>query len=144
MPRGRDGGSEKRKSGEWRVANEQNLIPLNERSKEEAKKIQQMGGQARGAARKRKRSMRDAAEYYLSLPVMDKKAISRFEKDGIETDDIDNQMAIIVGLARTAMRGDSKSAKLLMEMLGENPKEEPNGNQEQQHCALIDAIKNMK
>lgn len=126
------------------MANEQNLIPLNQRSKEDAKKIQQMGGQARGAARKRKRSMRDAAEYYLSLPVMDKKAISRFEKDGIETDDIDNQMAIIVGLARTAMRGDSKSAKLLMEMLGENPKEEPNGNQEQQHCALIDAIKNMK
>lgn len=126
------------------MANEQNLIPLNQRSKEDAKKIQQMGGQARGAAHKRKRSMRDAAEYYLSLPVMDKKAISRFEKDGIETDDIDNQMAIIVGLARTAMRGDSKSAKLLMEMLGENPKEEPNGNQEQQHCALIDAIKNMK
>lgn len=126
------------------MANEQNLIPLNQRSKEDAKKIQQMGGQARGAARKRKRSMRDAAEYYLSLPVMDKKAISRFEKDGIETDDIDNQMAIIVGLARTAMRGDSKSAKLLMEMLGENPKEEPNGNQEQQHCALIEAIKNMK
>lgn len=126
------------------MANEQNLIPLNQRSKEDAKKIQQMGGQARGAARKRKRSMRDAAEYYLSLPVMDKKAISRFEKDGIETDDIDNQMAIIVGLARSAMRGDSKAAKLLMEMLGENPKEEPNGNQEQQHCALIDAIKNMK
>ena len=126
------------------MANEQNLIPMNQRSKEDAKKIQQMGGQARGAAHKRKRSMRDAAEYYLSLPVMDKKAISRFEKDGIETDDIDNQMAIIVGLARTAMRGDSKAAKLLMEMLGENPKEEPNGNQEQQHCALIDAIKNMK
>lgn len=144
MPRGREGGSETRKCGEWRVANEQNLIPLNQRSKEDARKIQQMGGQARGAARKRKRSMRDAAEYYLSLPVMDKKAISRFEKDGIETDDIDNQMAIIVGLARTAMRGDSKAAKLLMEMLGENPKEEPNGNQEQQHCALIDAIKNMK
>ena len=126
------------------MANEQNLIPLNQRSKEDAKKIQQMGGQARGAARKRKRSMREAAEYYLSLPVMDKKAISRFEKDGIDADDIDNQMAIIVGLARSAMRGDSKSAKLLMEMLGENPKEEPNGNQEQQHCALIDAIKNMK
>ena len=59
------------------MANEQNLIPLNQRSKENAKKIQQMGGQARGAARKRKRSMREAAEYYLSLPVMDKKAISR-------------------------------------------------------------------
>lgn len=127
------------------MANEKNLIPFtSEQSHEEAKKNGSKGGIASGVARRRKRSMRDAAEYYLSLPVMDKKAISRFEKDGIETDDIDNQMAIIVGLARTAMRGDSKAAKLLMEMLGENPKEEPNGNQEQQHCALIDAIKNMK
>lgn len=126
------------------MANEQNLVPNSERSPSELKKMCSNGGKASGAARRRKRSMREAAEYYLSLPVVDKKAISKFEKDGIETDDIDNQMAIIVGLARTAMRGDSKSAKLLMEMLGENPKEEPNDNQMQQHCALIDAIKNMK
>lgn len=126
------------------MANEKNLIPFGERSESEERAMRSKGGVNSGATRRRKRSMRDAAEYYLSLPVMDKKAISRFEKDGIETDDIDNQMAIIVGLARTAMRGDSKAAKLLMEMLGENPKEEPNNNQEQQHCALIDAIKNMK
>lgn len=122
------------------MANEQNLTGQHKLTAEEAAK----GGRNSAATRRRKRSMREAAEYYLSLPVMDKKAISRFEKDGIETDDIDNQMAIIVGLARTAMRGDSRSAKLLMEMLGENPKEEPSGNQEQQHCALIEAIKNMK
>ena len=123
------------------MANEKNLIPGGHKLTAEE---QSNGGKASGVARRRKRSMRDAAEYYLSLPVMDKKAISRFEKDGIETDDIDNQMAIIVGLARSAMRGDSKAAKLIMEMLGENPKEDTNENQEQQHCALIDAIKNMK
>ena len=122
------------------MANERNLTGQHKLTAEEAAK----GGRNSAVTRRRKRSMREAAEYYLSLPVMDKKAISQFEKDGIETDDIDNQMAIIVGLARTAMRGDSKSAKLLMEMLGENPKEEPNDNQTQQHCALIDAIKNMK
>ena len=144
MPRGRDGGSEKRKSGEWRVANEQNLIPLNERSKEEAKKIQQMGGQARVAARRRKRSMKEAAEYYLSLAVTDTKVINKLQKDGVDPDDIDNQMAIIVGLARTAMKGDARSAKLLVEMLGESPKDEPNNNQIQQHNALVDAIKNTK
>ena len=126
------------------MANEKNLIPNSERSPSELRQMCSNGGKASGVARRRKRSMREAAEYYLSLPVMDKKAISKFEKDGIEADDIDNQMAIIVGLARTAMRGDSKSAKLLMEMLGENPKGEPNDNQMQQHCALIDAIKNMK
>ena len=144
MPRGREGGSEKRKGGERRLANEQNLIPLNERSKEDAKKIQQMGGQARGADRRRKRSMREAAEYYLSLSVTDTKVINKLQKDGVEPDDIDNQMAIVVGLARAAMKGDSRSAKLLVEILGENPKEEPNTNQVEQHNALIDAIKNTR
>jgi hydroxypyruvate isomerase len=144
LPRGWDGGSEKRKGGEWLVANEQNLIPLNERSKEDAKKIQQMGGLARGAARRRKRSMKDAAEYYLSLQVTDQKVINKMRKDGVEPDDIDNQMAIVVGLARAAMKGDSRSAKLLVEILGENPKEEPNTHQVEQHNALIDAIKNTR
>lgn len=126
------------------MANEQNLIPLNERSKEDAKKIQQMGGLARGAARRRKRSMKDAAEYYLSLQVTDQKVINKMRKDGVEPDDIDNQMAIVVGLARAAMKGDSRSAKLLVEILGENPKEESNTNQVEQHNALIDAIKNTR
>ena len=145
MPRGWDGGSEKRKCGEQRVANEQNLIPFtSDQDREEAKKNGRNGGKASGAARRRKRSMREAAEYYLSLPVMDQKAINRFEKDGIEVGDIDNQMAVIVGLTKSAMKGDSRAAKLIMEMLGENPKEEPNDQQIQQHNALIEAIRNMK
>lgn len=126
------------------MANEQNLIPFGERSESEERAMRSKGGVNSGATRRRKRSMREAAEYYLSLPVKDQKVINRFEKDGIETDDIDNQMAVIVGLAKSAMKGDSRSAKLIMEMLGENPKEEPNDQQIQQHNALIDAIKNMK
>lgn len=88
--------------------------------------------------------MRDAAEYYLSLAVTDTKVINKLQKDGVDPDDIDNQMAIIVGLARTAMKGDARSAKLLIEMLGENPKDEPNNDQIQQHNALVDAIKNTR
>lgn len=126
------------------MANEQNLIPFGERSESEERAMRSKGGVNSGATRRRKRSMREAAEYYLSLPVKDQKVINRFEKDGIETDDIDNQMAVIVGLAKSAMKGDSRAAKLIMEMLGENPKEEPNDQQIQQHNALIDAIKNMK
>lgn len=126
------------------MANEQNLIPNSDRSPSELRQMCSNGGKASGAARRRKRSMREAAEYYLSLPVKDQKVINRFEKDGIEADDIDNQMAVIVGLTKSAMKGDSKAAKLIMEMLGENPKEEPNDQQVQQHNALVEAIKNMK
>lgn len=126
------------------MSNEQNLVSIGDRTTEEQRAITSAGGKASGVARRRKRSMREAAEYYLSLPVMDQKAINRFEKDGIEAGDIDNQMAVIVGLTKSAMKGDSRAAKLIMEMLGENPKEEPNDQQIQQHNALIEAIKNMK
>lgn len=126
------------------MSNEQNLVSIGDRTTEEQRAITSAGGKASGVTRRRKRSMREAAEYYLSLPVMDQKAINRFEKDGIEVGDIDNQMAVIVGLTKSAMKGDSRAAKLIMEMLGENPKEEPNDQQIQQHNALIEAIKNMK
>ena len=140
MPRGKDGCSEKRKSGEWRVANEQNLTGQHKLTAEEAAR----GGRNSAVTRRRKRSMKEAAEYYLSLAVTDTKVINKLQKDGVDPDDIDNQMAIIVGLARTAMKGDARSAKLLVEMLGESPKDEPNNNQIQQHNALVDAIKNTK
>lgn len=126
------------------MSNEQNLVSIGDRTTEEQRAITSAGGKASGVTRRRKRSMREAAEYYLSLPVMDQKAINRFEKDGIEVGDIDNQMAVIVGLTKSAMKGDSRAAKLIMEMLGENPKEEPNDQQIQQHNALVEAIKNMK
>lgn len=126
------------------MSNEQNLVSIGDRTTEEQRAITSAGGKASGVTRRRKRSMREAAEYYLSLPVMDQKAINRFEGDGIEVGDIDNQMAVIVGLTKSAMKGDSRAAKLIMEMLGENPKEEPNDQQIQQHNALIEAIKNMK
>ena len=126
------------------MANEQNLIPFGERSESEERAMRSKGGVNSGATRRRKRSMREAAEYYLSLSVTDTKVINKLQKDGVDPDDIDNQMAIVVGLARAAMKGDARSAKLLIEMLGENPKEEPNTDQVEQHNALIDAIKNTR
>ena len=50
------------------MANEENLIPFNERTESEQRQIAQKGGIASGAARRRKRSMKEAADYYLSLP----------------------------------------------------------------------------
>ena len=55
------------------VSNEKNLIPFNERTESEQREIAQKGGIASGAARRRKRSMRQAADYYLSLPETDRR-----------------------------------------------------------------------
>lgn len=109
------------------MANEQNLIPLTERGKEDAKRIRQMGQAASVASRRRKRSLREAADLYLSLPPADKRRWNKLARKGLEPDEIDNQMAIIVGLTERAINGDARAAKVIVDLLGDTPAEEDNG-----------------
>ena len=76
-----------------------NLVPMDQRSKEEARMLGEKGGIASGAARRRKRSRREAADLYLSLPPTDKRRWNKLAKKGLAPDEIDNQMAMVVGLA---------------------------------------------
>ena len=102
------------------MANEKNLIPLTERGKEDAKRIRQMGQAAQTASRRRKRSLKEAADLYLSLPVSDRKMWNKISRRGVDPDDIDNQMAMIIGLTMAATAGDAKAAKVIVDLLGED------------------------
>ena len=106
------------------MANEQNLIPFNERTESEQREIQSAGGKASGAARRRRKSLREAADYYLSLPVANTKRWNSLSKEGIDPEDVDNQMAIIVGLSKAAALGDAKAARVLFDVLGEDGKDD--------------------
>lgn len=105
------------------MANEKNLIPFDERTESEQREIASAGGRASGAARRRKRSLKEAADLFLSLPVSDKRRWNKLSRAGVDPEDIDNQMAVIAGLTLNAMNGDSKAAKVLFELLGEDAKE---------------------
>lgn len=102
------------------MANEKNLIPMDQRSQSEARELGRKGGQASGAARRRKKSLKEAADLYLSLPVRDRHVWNKLARDGVEPDDVDNQMAVVSGLTMRAIEGDSKAAKVLFDLLGEN------------------------
>ena len=106
------------------VSNEKNLIPFNERTESEQREIAQKGGIASGAARRRKRSMREAADYYLSLPETDRRRVNAMLRDSIEPEDIDNQMSVVMGIATAAKQGDSRAANVLLKMLGEETVQE--------------------
>lgn len=106
------------------MANEQNIIPNSERTPEERKAIARAGGIASGAARRRKRSLKQAADLYLSLPVTDRRVWNKIARDGVEPEDIDNQMAMIVGLTEAAVQGDARCAKVLVDLLGDSAGEE--------------------
>ena len=106
------------------MPNERNLIPMEQRSPEEAREMGRKGGRASGEARRRKKSLREAAELYLSLPVSDKRAWNKLAKDGVAPEDADNQMAIIAGLSIKAAKGDAKAAKVLFDLIGDHSREE--------------------
>ena len=102
------------------MPNEKNLIPFDQRTEEEQRDIRSAGGKASGVSRRRKRSLKEAADLYLSLPVSDRRVWNKIARRGVDPDDIDNQMAMIIGLTVAATAGDAKAAKVIVDLLGED------------------------
>ena len=110
---------------------QEDLIPMNERTKEEQKKIATKGGIASGIARRRKRNMKDAIDMLLSNPCdlksKDGKSIKLLAKQlGIKEEDVDNQMAMIISMFKVSMSGGKNSvsaATFLRDTVGEKPVE---------------------
>ena len=94
------------------MANEQNLVHFtSEQSREEAVKNGSKGGIKSGEVRRQRKAMKEQMDMLLSLPFNLKdnngNDISEMLTTlGIEKEDIDNQMAMIISLWKTAM-GDS-------------------------------------
>ena len=101
-----------------------NLVPMDQRSEDEARSLGQQGGIASGKARRRKRSMKEAADYYLSLPETDRRRVNALLRDEVDNEDIDNQMSVVMGITEAAKRGDARAAGVLLKMLGEETVQE--------------------
>ena len=106
------------------MPNEKNLMPIQEvnsnRTREQHSEDSRKGGVASGVSRRRKRRLKEAADLYLSLPVSDRKMWNKISRRGVDPDDIDNQMAMIIGLTIAATAGDAKAAKVIVDLLGED------------------------
>ena len=90
-----------------------------DQSHEEAAKNGSKGGKKSGQSRRQKRVFMDTARKVLKMkPQIDRKTL---EKMGY-TGDADPQVALIIvmAMAQKAMKGDVRSAALLMEMIGED------------------------
>ena len=119
----------------------EDLIPFNQRTEDEQRAIQQKGGIASGAARRRKRSLKEAADVYLSLPVADRRRWNKLARRCIDPEDIDNQMAMIVGLAEAATAGDARAATVIVKLLGEEtPREDTGADQLTRAAELLEGI----
>jgi hypothetical protein len=123
------------------MPNEENLIPFtSDQSREEAKKNGRKGGIASGISRRRKRSLREAADLIVSLKVTDKKVKDKLNKMGIDEEDADYQAAVLAGVVVRGMKGDPKAASLLFSLLDDE--QTSTNEQAEAHNSLVDAIRN--
>jgi hypothetical protein len=103
---------------------QEDLIPMNERTKEEQKKIATMGGIASGEARRKKKTMEEQAKLLLSLAVKNPKLKKVMNELGLEEDEQTNQMAMIISVMNKAItKGDVSAFNTLQATIGEKPAE---------------------
>lgn len=89
--------------------NEKNLKPCSKRSKSEARELGKKGGVASGAARRRRKSLRELLEI----------AMAQTNPDT----GLPNDVSIVAGIIDSACGGDPKAFIAIRDTLGERPVE---------------------
>ena len=109
------------------MANEQNLIPMNELTKKEQREIARMGGIASGKARKEKATMRKSLEMLLNSNInidkIDDNSINDLKNKlkllGADTSKMKVEDLVNAGLILGAVFGNANNYKTIIETKGE-------------------------
>ena len=99
------------------MANESNLKPI--RSKERARELGSKGGQAFAKNQRKRKALKEQMELLLTLPLTDERAKKQFESMGIDADNMDNQMAMVVKTYAQALKGNINAVNTIREIIGE-------------------------
>ena len=102
------------------MANEQNLIRINERSKKEQRELARKGGIASGEARREKATLKNLLPMMMSLEIKDDKDKEKLKELGLSDEDMCNGALVSMALLQKAMKGNIQAIRLLAELNGEN------------------------
>lgn len=90
-------------------------------SSEEARMNGSKGGRASVAARRNKKTMREALEMLMFDVEVDEAAKDKLRGAGISEENFNNQMLITLGLMKKAREGDVQAYNAICSMIGEKP-----------------------
>ena len=111
-----------RKDGVNGRGNLDNLIPNEQRTPEERRRNASKAGKASGKKRRQLRDWKEVASAVLSLPVKEGAIDKRIKSiAGVKGKNIDAQTAIIMAQVVQAIKGNPKSAQLLLELTNVTP-----------------------
>lgn len=103
------------------MANDENLIPLNKRTKREQREIQSKAGKASGKSRKKKKVVMDLIKDFLKSHATLERAKKLIAESGI--DDDTNAAALVASIFMEALAGNVSATKMILEIVGETAKE---------------------
>ena len=100
------------------------LIPFNQRTEEEQKKIASMGGKKSGEVRREQKTYREMAKAMLSATIKDKSILDELQAYGLSETDV--KAYTLLGMIKASGNGSHNAFDRLMELIGE--KEQGTGN----------------
>ena len=109
------------------MAGEDNLIPMSERTEEEARQMGAKGGKASGESRRRKKAMRENLEILLEMNVKGGRACNI---EGIQSfaalkgKNITVEQAMLIAQIQKALKGDTNALAFIRDTSGQAPKNE--------------------
>ena len=105
------------------MANEENLIPMDERTENEQREIARKGGKKSGEARRRKKDMKAKMKLLLSLqPTASQTEL--LKALGIPEEDADNEMLLVAMFQAATEDRDTKAFDKVMDVLGKTVQRE--------------------
>jgi hypothetical protein len=105
--------------------NNENLIPLNKRTKKEQREIAKKGGKKSGEVRREQKTYREMAKAMLSATITDENLLNELKAFGITETDV--KAYTLLGMIKASGNGSHNAFDRLMELVGE--KEQGTGNE---------------
>ena len=100
--------------------NDENLIPLNKRTKNAQRKIQSMGGKASAEKRRLDKTCREVFSVIRNMPLKDGKLREEMIKAGFPDGEITYGAALAFATVIYGLKGKGDILRVAFEMMGEN------------------------
>ena len=118
------------------------LIPLNQRTKEEQKKICSKGGKKSGEVRREQKTYRDMAKAMLSATITDENILNELKAYGLSETDV--KAYTLLGMIKASGNGSHNAFDRLMMLVGEETQTTTSEQEKQANLlkAIQEAVKN--
>ena len=100
---------------------DENLVPMNRRTKGEQRQIARAGGMASGAARRRKRDMQQALNAILDMPLKAGRVQQIRNLSEVKGKNITAEQAMLLAMVNKALKGDVRAATFVRDTAGCKP-----------------------